>query len=380
MHGASAVIPQDTAVALSGQLEAHGRPKVLAAFTCAICQAHSFGDPVVTPCEHLYHGDCLRRALDEDPRCPTCRTPVAEKDVKPAPSYVRSALEAADVQCPQQGCDTICQFAQLKAHVTDSCAFTLFRCDSQGCDVEGKRTTMAEHVSDCPHAFVDCEDCEKSVKRQNMRAHLQQRCPRRRITCDRCGAADVMYCQKGKHMRRCTGAARMEDIAELKQLVRKQGAQIARLQAERSRMQKIVSISPAAPSVQVGLLRLLLNIPLRIVVTCPELSYLSGTYALTPAPLSGNAVWAMGHARVFKNQRGYWMITSTVKSIKYDYGEVGSKEPTPDDCCSPTDVDHWTWDKNSNCQWFAAWNTTVAAVNESPDSNFEESEGSDSEL
>ena len=41
---------------------------------CPICLSFMAGDKKVLCCNHVFHNDCITKALEESPRCPVCRT------------------------------------------------------------------------------------------------------------------------------------------------------------------------------------------------------------------------------------------------------------------------------------------------------------------
>jgi hypothetical protein len=52
---------------------------------CAICMmsvggGHDSSARVVTPCDHVFHQDCLKRWMDIKMECPVCRRAVPDID------------------------------------------------------------------------------------------------------------------------------------------------------------------------------------------------------------------------------------------------------------------------------------------------------------
>lgn len=47
--------------------------------TCVICMSeNSREDYLITPCNHMFHSQCLTRWMEEKMECPTCRKKIPE--------------------------------------------------------------------------------------------------------------------------------------------------------------------------------------------------------------------------------------------------------------------------------------------------------------
>ncbi|KAL7479274.1 hypothetical protein ACHAW6_005011 [Cyclotella cf. meneghiniana] len=50
---------------------------------CGICFSVPYDRPVITPCEHIFCGECLEQAMKRNKCCPNDRCPISTTDVKP---------------------------------------------------------------------------------------------------------------------------------------------------------------------------------------------------------------------------------------------------------------------------------------------------------
>eukprot|EP01062_Namystynia_karyoxenos_P037072 TRINITY_DN269_c0_g1_i2.p1 TRINITY_DN269_c0_g1~~TRINITY_DN269_c0_g1_i2.p1 ORF type:complete len:567 (+),score=113.93 TRINITY_DN269_c0_g1_i2:89-1702(+) len=216
------VLDEGVKLALAGCIDpAEGQPHAEQA-GCGVCMGPAFNMPVHAPCGHLFHLDCLRRAMDrniekDEPRqCPVCRA-----EVGPGAGYTRSwalanILDGTDVECPLQ-CDhppKRMRFDRLELHVEADCPLVPVLCTSEGCDAVVPRRDLRSHLLLCPHRETPCKDCGKMLRRCLKRVHAET-CPARMVLCEFC-RRDVPQCDTEHHLlRHCTAMVRPERLAEI---------------------------------------------------------------------------------------------------------------------------------------------------------------------
>merc|ERR1712216_100830 len=82
---------------------------------CSVCQevvSDEQQELTRLPCNHTFHGACIHKWLQEQPTCPTCRTPVYTIEAPPGsarPCFVSPTLCAGHVPC-ENSCTDSCNF------------------------------------------------------------------------------------------------------------------------------------------------------------------------------------------------------------------------------------------------------------------------------
>ena len=127
-------------------------------------------------CGHVFHKQCLRKALKYAPRCPICRKKMGAADFTdlkdiPAARFLHQSINELKVKCPL-GCGAEMQWDLLKGHVRESCPKTLFYCKHGFCFETLNRDSIARHESICGEVIVKCE-CGKEIRRKDKEAHEQ---------------------------------------------------------------------------------------------------------------------------------------------------------------------------------------------------------------
>eukprot|EP01062_Namystynia_karyoxenos_P001411 TRINITY_DN10487_c0_g1_i7.p2 TRINITY_DN10487_c0_g1~~TRINITY_DN10487_c0_g1_i7.p2 ORF type:complete len:359 (+),score=138.94 TRINITY_DN10487_c0_g1_i7:102-1178(+) len=333
-----------TREALAGKVPASAGQPLAGELECPICDNPAFECPVKTKgCEHLFHKTCLERWLQGKTgnahSCPVCRTvlPAGAAAIISPGREVLKLLRAIEVDCPQD-CERPrkrMRYDMLQEHI-DSCPQTLVRCNGVECAAVLPREEMERaHAPACSHVLVTCEECDTEVKRASLQVHLKEECERRRVTCDRCQTADVIWCDRAKHQLVCTGAANMCDVAELRQM-------LVGLQDE----------------LRLTQLALFLKVPLYVRVSSSEKPSSVGTYKLLPHTNCGAGVWGRGRFRIFKDPDGDWCVTNCPEDIKEGKGLLFNlslrKEASP--------AGSKGWRSVADDAWVPAPNTTVVAV------------------
>lgn len=76
----------DLCAVVQGELNNAGR-----ALMCPICRS-TYQDAVTLPCQHAYCRSCLRTALKQNKKCPTCQRPSNPRSLRDAPHLQTLAL------------------------------------------------------------------------------------------------------------------------------------------------------------------------------------------------------------------------------------------------------------------------------------------------
>eukprot|EP01062_Namystynia_karyoxenos_P057697 TRINITY_DN4884_c0_g1_i1.p1 TRINITY_DN4884_c0_g1~~TRINITY_DN4884_c0_g1_i1.p1 ORF type:complete len:355 (+),score=67.86 TRINITY_DN4884_c0_g1_i1:101-1066(+) len=224
--------------AVAGRLQAAPGQRHARHFECAICKNPAFDTPVRTnPCGHMYHQDCLERWLrgkqGDAHSCPTCRkTLPSGRDAFSQDHVVRAALGEVDVECPQECLAPAAKrfrFDDLGRHVRIECPMTKLSCSAEGCGEVLFRQQMAQsHLPKCEHVLVDCNQCNKKVKRGVLLGHQAGQC---RVQCAYC-KEEVLFRKKREHeLQGCTGSVPVRAFAALREKAQRGATQKKRAEA-----------------------------------------------------------------------------------------------------------------------------------------------------
>ncbi|KAJ4482130.1 hypothetical protein J3R30DRAFT_3456588 [Lentinula aciculospora] len=152
---------------------------------CCICRM-PFVDPCTNQaCSHTFCRDCIIQSLAHSPQCPIDRSTLRIEDIHPADPIIRSLVDELAVKCSNEsaGCLHTCQRQLLDAHIKTDCPYALVPCSAHACAEEVFRKDKDGHI--CAHTSVTCEECEKSIKYNELEAH-RSRCPKRFFQCEDC--------------------------------------------------------------------------------------------------------------------------------------------------------------------------------------------------
>eukprot|EP01062_Namystynia_karyoxenos_P039975 TRINITY_DN29133_c0_g1_i1.p1 TRINITY_DN29133_c0_g1~~TRINITY_DN29133_c0_g1_i1.p1 ORF type:complete len:347 (+),score=103.05 TRINITY_DN29133_c0_g1_i1:87-1043(+) len=144
-------LDERTKTVLAGQADAQGKKEQFEEYLCTICLSHVFDNSVTTPCEHLFHKDCIADALrgKANPLCPNCKGEIpAAAQLQKVPLCARRTLAHTPVLCPL-GCGDAYPFEKLANHVKelDGCPHAVYRCGL--CMCQFKRRDLVEHMRLC---------------------------------------------------------------------------------------------------------------------------------------------------------------------------------------------------------------------------------------
>eukprot|EP01062_Namystynia_karyoxenos_P070486 TRINITY_DN6586_c0_g1_i1.p1 TRINITY_DN6586_c0_g1~~TRINITY_DN6586_c0_g1_i1.p1 ORF type:complete len:386 (+),score=96.10 TRINITY_DN6586_c0_g1_i1:107-1159(+) len=308
--------------ACAGKMLPNRPSKSLDELECPICKNTAFGDPVCTPCEHVFHEGCLQDALEVKLECPVCRKELAsEDDYEEVPLYVRNILNTTDVKCPQ-GCGAVMEFQELDNHVYSplnsdgGCPETTFRCANEGCRAQPFRRNNPDHVGRCQHATVSCDLCQESRKRKAIQEHKRSECVRRKVECAHCGRTGIVYADMHVHeLNSCTGLVEMHRFARLRQRAESLESRVADLEqqaAQQSRPPQFIRVCIGGTSTTVARFR----------------DEYAGVYTLLPEEYNGAPMWGRGHTRrICKAHGNRWVIVQviprTMQTVNYGGLQTG---------------------------------------------------------
>ncbi|KAF9871177.1 hypothetical protein CkaCkLH20_11346 [Colletotrichum karsti] len=151
---------------------------------CPICRL-PIVTPVITPCDHTFCLECLKRFFSTSDTCPIDRTRFRAKDCKTS-RLLTNMLGSLVVNCPntERGCDETMKREEAVKHAID-CRYTLHDCPEKTCD---KRVEQWRAVSGkCLHFEQKCEYCEEKMEALSMEDHITRNCSKNITTCTDCG-------------------------------------------------------------------------------------------------------------------------------------------------------------------------------------------------
>ncbi|KAK2023397.1 TRAF-type zinc finger protein [Colletotrichum zoysiae] len=153
---------------------------------CPICKLPVI-TPIITPCDHTFCLECLKRHFHSSDTCPIDRTRFRAKDCKTS-RLLTNILDSLIVECPnsERGCGEKMKREEVVKH-TISCRYTLHDCPDKACD---KRVEQWLAVSGkCWHFEQTCEYCEDKMEAASMADHISNKCTKNTTDCPDCGEA-----------------------------------------------------------------------------------------------------------------------------------------------------------------------------------------------
>ncbi|WYZ37043.1 hypothetical protein EsH8_II_000549 [Colletotrichum jinshuiense] len=174
---------------------------------CPICKLPVLA-PIVTPCDHTFCLECLKRHFHTSDTCPIDRARFRARDCKTS-RLLTNILDGLVVECPntERGCEEKIKREEVVKHVI-GCRYTLQDCPEKTCEkrvekwmaVSGKcwhfqqkceyceetmeAASMADHIAKkCLKNITSCTDCSETIKVSEIRQHYENSCPEASVLC-----------------------------------------------------------------------------------------------------------------------------------------------------------------------------------------------------
>ena len=131
-------------------------PDVNHELICCICTG-VLEDPIESPCRHVFCSDCIKTWLSTKKTCPSCRSAVRRRDLRPVVLMLKNIISKQRMYCDNKakGCEEIVELEQLTGHVAN-CKFSEITCENEGCNVFVLRKDYNSHAEICPRKMVVC--------------------------------------------------------------------------------------------------------------------------------------------------------------------------------------------------------------------------------
>ncbi|TEA13072.1 Ligand of Numb protein X 2 [Colletotrichum sidae] len=151
---------------------------------CPICKLPVV-TPVITPCDHTFCLECLKRHFFSADTCPIDRTRFRAKDCKTS-RLLTNILDSLVVNCPnlERGCEETMKREEVVKHAI-GCRYTLHDCPEKTCNKKVEQWLTAS--GKCWHFEQKCEYCEEEMEAAVMTDHVAKRCPKNTTKCADCG-------------------------------------------------------------------------------------------------------------------------------------------------------------------------------------------------
>ncbi|KAL0941627.1 traf-like signal [Colletotrichum truncatum] len=170
---------------------------------CPICKLAVI-TPIITPCDHTFCLECLRRHFFTSDACPIDRTRFRAKDCKTS-RLLTNMLDALVVNCPntERGCDETMKREEVVKHAI-GCRYTLQDCPDKTCNRRVEQWMAAS--GKCWHFEQTCEYCEEKMEAASMEHHITK-CLKNTTACSDCGEAIKASELKQHHEESCVEAS-----------------------------------------------------------------------------------------------------------------------------------------------------------------------------
>ena len=137
---------------------------------CPVCK-NIFWNPRMcseSKCGHTLCEPCLQKSLLTSEICLKCEYP--------AKYIINNFLEQQILskfifKCEHPKCKTQIPYNELPYHI---CAYELVKCKIEGCEWKGERSSLPQHITNCPVEVISCpnEECKEQLRRRELPDHL----------------------------------------------------------------------------------------------------------------------------------------------------------------------------------------------------------------
>ena len=166
---------------------------------CPVCHGIFREPQQLTCCGKVYCETCIKKALEENNSCPSCRAP--RPDLWPD-KRLKQSLSGCRVYC----CHTGNMVPLLKGHRS---VFTRL----EDCEWVGELGELDKHLNlkpspgnqldGCEYAKIECKFCSERFQRKDIDSHQLMKCPKRTFNCIHCGYIDTYEVVTKQHFSLC---------------------------------------------------------------------------------------------------------------------------------------------------------------------------------
>lgn len=142
---------------------------------CGICR-DILDSPLVTPCDHHFCSFCCKGLkMARVASCPLCHTRTfgVKRKLgpnnqpiqgwlfdKPAKSFMR-LLNGTPMRCNNSGCDTVVPLGDFLIHKSERCDYRLIKCPTDGCGTLVQWKQLRAHLDACLGRKLLCDSCSQ---------------------------------------------------------------------------------------------------------------------------------------------------------------------------------------------------------------------------
>ena len=152
---------------------------------CPMCK-NIFWNPRMcseSKCGHTLCEPCLQNSLLTSEICMKCEHP-AKYVVN---NYIEQQILSKFIfKCEHPKCETQISYNELPYHI---CGYELVNCKIEGCEWKGERSSLPQHITNCPVEVIFCpnEECKERLRRGELPDHLLK-CSFQEVHCpEKCG-------------------------------------------------------------------------------------------------------------------------------------------------------------------------------------------------
>ena len=148
-----------------------------------LCSYRLYEEAQMTiPCGHNFCRSCLSRCIDAtQQKCPYCRCHITTSVDNLSVANIIKKLQCmcSTKECVWKG--------TVEDAATHDCQYETVSCKWVGCYERPMKKNYDEHIKNCKHRIINCDDCNMSLKHALMDRH-KEHCTNRKIKCPlKCG-------------------------------------------------------------------------------------------------------------------------------------------------------------------------------------------------
>ena len=167
---------------------------------CPVCHGIFREPQQLTCCGKVYCETCIKKALEENNSCPSCRAP--RPDLWPD-KRLKQSLSGCRVYCCHRG---------KLAPLVEGCR-RRWKGRLEGCQWMGELGELDKHLNlkpspgnqlyGCEYANIECKFCSERFQRKEIDSHQLMKCPKRTFNCIHCGYIDTYEVVTKTHFSLC---------------------------------------------------------------------------------------------------------------------------------------------------------------------------------